>query len=126
MKIEAMALSAIVVLATSTSFAADSSVQPLTRADCDKAGMHWNEGANVCGSNKEVSKHAAAAAKPETSAVAASHTSGSTQKATKKTASKKYSYRKKHSHAVTQTRTTEHHPLRWLFPNAKKKASSQQ
>ena len=29
-------------------FAADSSVQPLTRADCDKAGMRWNEGANVC------------------------------------------------------------------------------
>ena len=29
-------------------FAADSSVQPLTRADCDKGGMRWNEGANVC------------------------------------------------------------------------------
>ena len=26
----------------------DTSSQPLTRADCDKAGMLWNEGANVC------------------------------------------------------------------------------
>jgi hypothetical protein len=23
--------------------------QPLTRADCKKAGMHWNSNANVCG-----------------------------------------------------------------------------
>src|SRR4029077_7845535 len=26
----------------------DTSSQPLTRADCGKAGMLWNEGANVC------------------------------------------------------------------------------
>ena len=23
--------------------------QPLTRADCQKAGMHWDDNANVCG-----------------------------------------------------------------------------
>jgi hypothetical protein len=31
-------------------FAADESPQPLTRADCDAAGMTWNDGTNVCGS----------------------------------------------------------------------------
>jgi len=31
-----------------TVFAADTSSQPLTRADCGKAGMRWDEGANVC------------------------------------------------------------------------------
>jgi hypothetical protein len=31
-------------------FAADEAPQPLTRADCDAAGMTWNDGANVCGS----------------------------------------------------------------------------
>ena len=39
-------LSALVV--ASTVLAADTTSQPLTRADCDKAGMRWNEGANVC------------------------------------------------------------------------------
>ena len=29
--------------------AADAPSQPLTRFECDKAGMHWNEEANVCG-----------------------------------------------------------------------------
>ena len=32
----------------STVFAADTASQPLTRADCGKAGMRWNEAANVC------------------------------------------------------------------------------
>jgi lipoprotein-anchoring transpeptidase ErfK/SrfK len=27
----------------------DASRQPLTRSDCDKAGMRWNDSANVCG-----------------------------------------------------------------------------
>jgi lipoprotein-anchoring transpeptidase ErfK/SrfK len=39
-------VSALVV--ASTVLAADISGQPLTRADCGKAGMRWNEGANVC------------------------------------------------------------------------------
>ena len=29
--------------------AAFAAPQPLTRADCQKAGMHWNDNANVCG-----------------------------------------------------------------------------
>jgi hypothetical protein len=35
-------------------FAADQSPQPLTRADCDKAGMKWNDRANVCRSKPAV------------------------------------------------------------------------
>ena len=35
-------------------FAADQSPQPLTRADCDKAGMKWNDRANVCRSKAAV------------------------------------------------------------------------
>ena len=36
------------LLVASTVLAADPLSQPLTRADCAKAGMRWNEGANVC------------------------------------------------------------------------------
>ena len=43
-------------------FAADETPQPLTRADCDAAGMTWDDGANVCGSG------AVAAAQPLTRA----------------------------------------------------------
>jgi lipoprotein-anchoring transpeptidase ErfK/SrfK len=35
-------------------FAADQSPQPLTRADCDKSGMKWNDRANVCRSKAAV------------------------------------------------------------------------
>ena len=29
-------------------FAEETGPQPLTRADCDKAGLTWNDNANVC------------------------------------------------------------------------------
>jgi hypothetical protein len=35
-------------------FSAENTPQPLTRADCEKAGMQWNENDNVCG-GKEAS-----------------------------------------------------------------------
>ena len=38
----------IALVVASTVFAADTDIQPLTRADCGKAGMHWREEANVC------------------------------------------------------------------------------
>jgi hypothetical protein len=44
-------------------FAADEAPQPLTRADCDAAGMTWNDGTNVCGGADTV-----AAAQPLTRA----------------------------------------------------------
>jgi lipoprotein-anchoring transpeptidase ErfK/SrfK len=34
---------------------ADTLIQPLTRHDCDKAGMAWNDNANVCGEKSEES-----------------------------------------------------------------------
>ena len=36
--------------------------QPLTRADCEKASMKWNDATNVCGSSQDASDAAAAAA----------------------------------------------------------------
>ena len=35
--------------------------QPLTRADCGKAGMKWNDGANVCGGGAAAAATAAPA-----------------------------------------------------------------
>ena len=40
-------------LIASPVLAADVSSQPLARADCDKAGLTWNDNANVCGSDSE-------------------------------------------------------------------------
>jgi hypothetical protein len=36
----------VLIVGFGTAFAAP---QPLTRADCQKAGMHWDDNANVCG-----------------------------------------------------------------------------
>ena len=36
--------------------------QPLTRADCEKASMTWNDSANVCGSSQDATEAAAPAA----------------------------------------------------------------
>jgi len=33
--------------------------QPLTRADCEKASMTWNDSANVCGSSQDATDSAA-------------------------------------------------------------------
>jgi len=34
-------------------FAAEEASQPLTKAECDKAGMKWDDAANVCGGNED-------------------------------------------------------------------------
>ena len=54
MKILPLSFLIIASIMTGPAFAADSSPQPLTRADCDKSGMAWNDNANVCGSELEV------------------------------------------------------------------------
>ena len=36
------------IIVASMALAADAPSQPLTRFECDKAGMHWSEDANVC------------------------------------------------------------------------------
>jgi len=53
MRLAAFAL-AISVACSGYVFAADQLPQPLTRADCEKAGSSWNDRANVCGSNAGV------------------------------------------------------------------------
>jgi len=57
-KILALSFLIIASIATGPVFAADGSPQPLTRADCDKSGMAWNDNANVCDSNSLSSKAA--------------------------------------------------------------------
>jgi hypothetical protein len=47
-----VAASAIIIPA----FAVESTPQPLTRADCEKAGMKWNDNANVCGAKEATTK----------------------------------------------------------------------
>jgi lipoprotein-anchoring transpeptidase ErfK/SrfK len=50
-----------VLVVTSSVLAADTLSQPLTRADCGKAGMRWNEGANVCAESISAAAQAEAA-----------------------------------------------------------------
>src|SRR5262249_8846769 len=52
--------------ARSKSQPTDASRQPLTRSDCDKAGMRWNDSTNVCG---EKSGTQAAATSPAPSSI---------------------------------------------------------
>jgi hypothetical protein len=59
--------SALVV--ASTVFAAEPSSQPLTRVDCDKAGMGWDEGANVCVPNASRAAGSKAQTAPKAEAV---------------------------------------------------------
>lgn len=48
MKVVAPILLIICSLAATQAFAEDAVPQPLTRAGCDKAGLVWNDNANVC------------------------------------------------------------------------------
>jgi len=42
----------LAVAFTAPSFAAGSAAQPLTKEDCKKSGLKWNEQSNVCGKGK--------------------------------------------------------------------------
>jgi hypothetical protein len=53
--IYAFTVLATAMTAASEAHAYETSPQPLTRADCAMAGQAWNDGANVCDSNLEVS-----------------------------------------------------------------------
>ena len=44
----ALVIATIANLLTQYTFAEDISTQPLTRADCARVGMEWDENANVC------------------------------------------------------------------------------
>ena len=136
-----------VLLLASSAFAADTSSQPLTRADCNKAGMSWNEGANVCASKAEGLKAAQTA-----KASAASNAKGASKpKAVSKAAKpskkvhayakeKKHAYSKKKKHAYSkrkssypkrahykhpqQSQPVERRPFRWLFRKPNKPAGA--
>ena len=58
MRVKLLALTVLIVgnLLAHQAYAEDISTQPLTRADCEGAGMAWDEGANVCaGNSKDIS-----------------------------------------------------------------------
>ena len=42
----------LAVAFTAPSFAGSPGAQPLTKADCKKAGLKWNDLGNVCGKSK--------------------------------------------------------------------------
>jgi len=42
----------LAVAFTAPSFAGSAGAQPLTKADCKKAGLKWNDLGNVCGKGK--------------------------------------------------------------------------
>jgi hypothetical protein len=43
---------ALAVAFTAPAFAVEAGHQPLTKADCKKAGMKWDDKANVCGKGR--------------------------------------------------------------------------
>lgn len=116
--------------------AVDNVTQPLNRADCDKAGMHWDDSANVCAANQAGSPEAvlpkaesSATSKPESAMTKPSKktTTSSKQKkqvSTKKPSRKHVGYKKQNEPAATKP--IKQRPLHWLFPNANKKARASQ
>jgi hypothetical protein len=63
MLMRVLALTILMTAAVGLAFAAESTPQPLTRADCEKAGMKWNDNANVCGGKEALTKPEAKPAK---------------------------------------------------------------
>jgi hypothetical protein len=120
----------VAMLLASPAFAADTSSQPLTRADCDKAGMHWDDGVNVCAS-KAVAPKVEAAPKTE-GAPKAEGPSKPVGAQTAKPRNKKHAYSNKKStyrakaqyKHPPQAKPVERHPFKWLFRNQSKPAGS--
>ena len=65
MLMRVLALTILMTAAVGPAFAVETTPQPLTRADCEKAGMHWNDNANVCGGQQATNKPEAKAEKPK-------------------------------------------------------------
>ena len=51
-----LALAVLLTAAVGPACAAEITPQPLTRADCEKAGMQWNDNANVCAGKQAMAK----------------------------------------------------------------------
>jgi hypothetical protein len=92
--------------------------QPLTRSDCDKAGMAWNERGNVCAAKTEGLKGQGASIavpKPKSTSKAGS----AKPKAAKAVKGQTHTKRKyKHRHSVQPNQTFER-PFRPLGHNDK-------
>ena len=56
MLMRVLALTILMTAAVGPAFAVETTPQPLTRADCEKAGMHWNDNANVCAGKQAMAK----------------------------------------------------------------------
>jgi hypothetical protein len=123
------------IFASWSVLAADNAGQPLNRADCDKAGMHWDDNANVCASAQAGSTQVAIP-KAETSAKSTGAPKpapgmASSSKKLAKSPHKQVSTKKSSSRRTYKNQTTtaagkpaNHRPFRWLFPNANKRAGS--
>jgi L,D-transpeptidase catalytic domain len=61
MKLLALAFLMGGCLISTAAFAGDIAAQPLTRADCDRAGMLWDDSSNVCASTLQQSQTAPSA-----------------------------------------------------------------
>jgi lipoprotein-anchoring transpeptidase ErfK/SrfK len=55
-KFSALIFAIIGIAVASQAYADPVSTQPLTRIDCETAGLQWNDNANVCGSASELAK----------------------------------------------------------------------
>jgi len=117
--------------------AADSASQPLNRVDCGKAGMQWDDNANVCGSNQKApiqviapkiekptksmaeSKPTPAMAKSSKKTTASSHR----KQVAKNTSHREHANYKRKSKSVA-TKPVHRRPFQWLFPNAHKRAGA--
>ena len=119
---------AIAVLVSWPAFAADTASQPLTRADCEKAGIAWDDSANVCASNQGGATQAVVPkAETSTKSMVGSKPAKAlemTKSAKKKKVSAKTSTRKAHYNKRQQTKPADHRLLRWLFPSANKKTGA--
>jgi hypothetical protein len=60
-----LALTTLMTIAVGPAFAVEGTTQPLTRADCEKAGMQWNDNANVCGGKQAATKPEVKPEKPK-------------------------------------------------------------
>jgi hypothetical protein len=111
--------------------------QPLNRVDCEKAGMQWDDNANVCGSNEKTAVQVIAPKieKP-TKSVTESKPTPAMVKSSKKTAASshrkqvaKNTSHRKHANYKKQpqpvaTKPVNRRPFQWLFPNAHKRAGA--
>src|SRR5262249_59150445 len=97
----------------------ETSGQPLTRADCDKASMAWNDRANVCGLSLEEAKHVPAGA-PKTAAKT-EKTKPKAEAVMPSPKKKTYTHRGK---APVQTSQPVERGLFILFPNRNRPATS--